>query len=71
MALWKCAGATAGVAYACTDTVAPAVSLRVAAAIRIAGRTVQATLVDGEAMEIRIAATTRKLTPGATLEVSI
>src|SRR6516165_5227169 len=26
MALWKCAGATAGVAYACTDTVAPAVN---------------------------------------------
>jgi trehalose/maltose hydrolase-like predicted phosphorylase len=40
-------------------------------AIRIAGRTVQATLVDGEAMEIRIAATTRKLTPGATLKVSM
>ena len=37
MALWKCAGATAGVAYACTDTCtgAPAVSFRVAAAIRI------------------------------------
>jgi trehalose/maltose hydrolase-like predicted phosphorylase len=33
-------------------------------AIRIAGSTVQATLVDGEAMEIRIAATTRKLTAG-------
>src|SRR5262249_30216545 len=33
-------------------------------AIRITSRTVQATLVDGEAMEIRIAATTRKLTAG-------
>ena len=40
-------------------------------AIRIAGRTVQATLVDGEPMEIRIADTTRKLTPGATLKVSM
>src|SRR5262250_1809069 len=37
-------------------------------AIRIAGRTVQATLVDGEAMEIRIAATTRKLTAGAPVQ---
>ena len=40
-------------------------------AIRIAGRTVQATLVDGEPMEIRIADTTRKLTPGATLKASM
>jgi len=40
-------------------------------AIHIAGRTVQATLVEGGAMEIRIAASTRKLTPGATLEVSM
>src|SRR5262245_65935147 len=31
-------------------------------AIRIAGRTVQATLAEGEAMEMRIAAATRKLT---------
>src|SRR5262249_2697084 len=38
-------------------------------AIRIAGRTVQATLVEGEAMEIRIAAATRKLTAGATVAV--
>jgi trehalose/maltose hydrolase-like predicted phosphorylase len=35
-------------------------------AIRIAGRTVQATLVEGEAMEMRIAAVTRKLTVGTT-----
>jgi trehalose/maltose hydrolase-like predicted phosphorylase len=40
-------------------------------AIRIAGRTVQATLVNGEAMEIRIAATTRKLTAGATAQASV
>jgi trehalose/maltose hydrolase-like predicted phosphorylase len=40
-------------------------------AIRIAGRTVQATLVDGERMEMRIAATTVKLAEGATLEASI
>jgi trehalose/maltose hydrolase-like predicted phosphorylase len=40
-------------------------------AIRITGRTVQATLVDGEAMEIRIAATTRKLTAGAPVQVSV
>src|SRR5262249_47364581 len=37
-------------------------------AIRIAGSTVQATLADGEAMEIRIAATTRKLTAGAAVQ---
>jgi len=40
-------------------------------AIRVAGRTVQATLVDGKAMEMRIAATTRKLTPGATVQTSV
>jgi trehalose/maltose hydrolase-like predicted phosphorylase len=40
-------------------------------AIRIAGRTVQATLLEGEAMEIRIAGSTRKLTTGATLEVAV
>jgi len=40
-------------------------------AIRIAGRTVQATLVEGEAMEIRIAAPTRKLTAGATVQASV
>jgi trehalose/maltose hydrolase-like predicted phosphorylase len=39
-------------------------------AIRVAGRTVQATLLQGEEMEIRTAAATRKLTPGATLQVS-
>jgi len=39
--------------------------------IRISGRTVQATLAEGEAMEIRIAAAKRKLTPGATLKVSM
>ena len=39
--------------------------------IRITGRTVQATLAEGEAMEIRIAAAKRKLTPGATLKVSM
>ena len=40
-------------------------------AIRIAGNIVQATLVDGEGMEMRIAATTGKLAPGTTLEVSV
>jgi trehalose/maltose hydrolase-like predicted phosphorylase len=40
-------------------------------ALRIAGSTVQATLVDGEAMEIRIAATTRKLTAGAPVQASV
>jgi len=40
-------------------------------AIRIAGRTVQVTLADGEAMEMRIAAAKRKLTPGVTLKVSM
>ena len=38
-------------------------------AIRIAGRTVEATLVKGEPMEMRISAATRKLTAGATLQV--
>ena len=33
-------------------------------AVRIAGGTIEATLVDGEAMTIRIAAATRKLTGG-------
>ena len=40
-------------------------------AIRVAGRTVQVTLLQGEEMEIRIAAATQKLTPGATLQVSV
>jgi hypothetical protein len=40
-------------------------------AIRISGRTVQATLVEGEGMEMRIAAATGSLAVGATLEVSI
>jgi trehalose/maltose hydrolase-like predicted phosphorylase len=39
--------------------------------IRIAGRTVQATLAEGEAMEMRIAGATRRLTAGATLHVSV
>jgi trehalose/maltose hydrolase-like predicted phosphorylase len=40
-------------------------------AIRVANRRVQATLTQGEEMEIRIADATHKLTPVATLEVSI
>ena len=40
-------------------------------AIRIAGNTVQATLVRGEAMDLRIAAASRKLTAGATVQVSV
>ena len=40
-------------------------------AIRIAGRTVQATLMEGEGMAMRIAAAMHTLTPGATLEVPI
>jgi trehalose/maltose hydrolase-like predicted phosphorylase len=40
-------------------------------AIHIAGRTVQATLVAGEPMEMRIAASTQKLTPGQRLQVSV
>jgi trehalose/maltose hydrolase-like predicted phosphorylase len=40
-------------------------------AIRIAGKTVQAMLADGEGMDIRIAGTRGKLAPGAMLEVSI
>jgi trehalose/maltose hydrolase-like predicted phosphorylase len=39
--------------------------------IRIAGRTVQATLMEGEPMEMRIAAAKRKLTAGETLHVAI
>ena len=40
-------------------------------AIRIAGRTVQATLMEGEGMELQIAGTMVKLTPSTTLEVSL
>jgi trehalose/maltose hydrolase-like predicted phosphorylase len=40
-------------------------------AIHIADTTVQATLVEGEAMEVRIAAAKRKLKPGATLRLSV
>jgi len=40
-------------------------------AIRIVGDTVQATLVEGEGMEIRIAAATRKLARGATQQVPV
>jgi trehalose/maltose hydrolase-like predicted phosphorylase len=40
-------------------------------AIRITGRTVQATLMEGGGLEMRIAATTVKLAEGSTLEVSI
>jgi trehalose/maltose hydrolase-like predicted phosphorylase len=40
-------------------------------AIRIAGKTVQATLMGGEGIEMRIAATKGRLAAGATLEVSI
>jgi trehalose/maltose hydrolase-like predicted phosphorylase len=40
-------------------------------AIRIAGKTVQATLMGGEDMEMRIAAAKGRLAAGATLEVSI
>jgi len=40
-------------------------------AIRIAGGTVQATLVEGEAMEMRIGAAARKLTAAAPLQVSV
>jgi hypothetical protein len=34
-------------------------------------QTVETTLVEGEPMEMRIAATTQKLTVGATLQVSL
>ena len=40
-------------------------------AIRIAGRNVQATLLQGNEMEMRIAASAQKLTAGATVQVSI
>jgi hypothetical protein len=40
-------------------------------AIRIAGSTVQATLMEGEAMEMRIAGATRQMTAGATLQASV
>jgi trehalose/maltose hydrolase-like predicted phosphorylase len=39
--------------------------------IRIAGRTVQATLVEGEPMEMRIANAKPKLTAGETVHVAI
>jgi trehalose/maltose hydrolase-like predicted phosphorylase len=40
-------------------------------AIRVAGGTVEATLVEGEPIEIRVAASRRKLTAGATVQVSV
>jgi trehalose/maltose hydrolase-like predicted phosphorylase len=40
-------------------------------AIRIAGRTVDVKLADGEPMEMRIATATRKLTAGAMLQISL
>jgi trehalose/maltose hydrolase-like predicted phosphorylase len=40
-------------------------------AIRIAGGTVEATLLEGEAMDIRIAGAARMLTPGATVQAPI
>ena len=40
-------------------------------AVRIAGNTVQATLVEGEGMDMRIGATTAKLASGAVLQMSI
>jgi len=40
-------------------------------AIRIVGDTVQATLVEGEGMEMRIGTATRTLAPGATQQVSV
>jgi len=40
-------------------------------AIRVAGKAVQATLVEGEAMEIRIGGAMQKLMAGATRQVSI
>jgi hypothetical protein len=40
-------------------------------AIRIAGRTVEVKLADGEPMEMRIATATRKLPAGATLKISL
>ena len=42
-----------------------------AVAIRIAGSTVQATLMEGETMEMRIAGATRQLTAGATLRAAV
>jgi trehalose/maltose hydrolase-like predicted phosphorylase len=54
----------------------PSMSFRVcwrgrSIAIRIAGGTVQVTLVEGGAMEMRIAAAIHKLTPGVTLQLSV
>ena len=40
-------------------------------AIHIAGRTVEATLLEGEPMEMRIGAATGKLTAGFTQQVSL
>jgi trehalose/maltose hydrolase-like predicted phosphorylase len=39
--------------------------------ISITGKTVQVTLTEGEAMEMRIAAALRKLTPGTMVEMSV
>ena len=40
-------------------------------AIRATSSTVQATLVEGEAMDMRVAGVTRKLTPGTMLQLSL
>jgi trehalose/maltose hydrolase-like predicted phosphorylase len=40
-------------------------------AIRIAGRSVQATLVEGEAIDIRIATARQRMTPGETLHAAV
>jgi trehalose/maltose hydrolase-like predicted phosphorylase len=40
-------------------------------AIRLAGSTVEVTLLEGEAMEMRIGAATEKLTAGVTQQVSL
>ena len=40
-------------------------------AVRIAGDTVQATLVEGEGMEMRIGAATYRLAAGARLQASV
>jgi trehalose/maltose hydrolase-like predicted phosphorylase len=40
-------------------------------AVRIADKSVEATLTEGEAMQMRIAGATRELTAGATLQTSV
>ena len=78
-ALWCPSRASAGGIHHMGDTfwyrpeapIALAMSVGRSLLISITGKTVHVTLTEGEAMEMRIAAARRKLTPGTMVEVSV